>query len=104
MKSLTSEEFKTLISSKGVVQFSAPWCGPCRALSPVMERLSDHFKDNLVLFGKLDIDSFPDIAAKYGIRAVPTIICFNDNSEVDRIMGMKTEVALKSFIEDSLNV
>ena len=104
MNELTPEEFEQHIESKCVIQFSAPWCGPCKALVPIMGSLSGFFERNSILFGKVNIDSFPDIAAKYNVRAVPTIVCFSDHSEVARVMGMKTEAVLKAFIEESLNV
>lgn len=72
------ENFETEVlgsSQVVMVDFTATWCGPCKALAPIIDRLADDYRDK-VKVGKLDIDASPNIARKYGIRSVPTVMVF----------------------------
>ena len=77
------EKIKTGIT---LVDFWAEWCGPCRMAGPVVEELSDEYKDR-ALIGKLDVDAEPDIAQKYGVMSIPTVILFKDGEEIGRQVG-----------------
>ncbi len=84
---LTSDNFKNSIASGVVVvDMYADWCGPCRALSPILEDLSQ--KIDGVTFAKLDVDTFSDIAMEYGVMSIPTVIIFKDGKEHKRIIGL----------------
>jgi len=68
-----------------IVDFWAPWCGPCRFISPVLEKMSEATES--VYFAKVDVDEAEDISQEYGIRAMPTFICFKDGDKVDEVVG-----------------
>lgn len=83
----TEKEFyETLEKGTWLVDFYAEWCGPCRMLSPIMEELA---QDYSVL--KVDTDLFSDIAIKYGIMSIPTIMVFQDGKEVVKNIGFATK-------------
>ena len=67
-----------------VVDFFATWCGPCRMMAPVIEELAEEY-DGKVKIGKLDVDENSDIAARYGVMSIPTIILFKNRSEERRV-------------------
>ena len=80
-----------------VVDFWAPWCGPCRIIAPIIEELAEELGDR-VKFGKLNTDENPNIAMQYGIRAIPTIILFSNGEVVDTRIGVQPKEALKQMI------
>lgn len=83
--------------SKGLVlvDFWAPWCGPCRMQTPILERLAS--EDGIsAKITKLNTDEAPSVAQKMGIQAIPTLILFRDGVEVDRMVGVQTEDSLKN--------
>lgn len=80
-----------------VVDFWAPWCGPCKAIGPVIEELSKTYGDQ-VKFTKCNVDDNPVTPGKFGIKAIPTLIFFKDGKVVDQITGM----VAKSKLEDTL--
>ena len=84
MKTITEQEFKTLINETIVVQFSAGWCGPCKILTKTIEQNEDKF--NVPIY-KIDIDNAPQLAQALGIRSVPTIIRFENKQETKRLVG-----------------
>ena len=84
-----------------VVEFWAPWCGPCRIIAPIIEELAMELGDK-VKFGKLNTDENPNIAMRYGIRAIPTIMLFKNGEVVDTRIGVQPKEALKQMINSHL--
>ena len=80
-----------------VVDFWAPWCGPCKAIGPVIEELAEIYGEN-VKFTKCNVDENPATPAKFGIKAIPTLIFFKDGKVIDQITGM----VAKSKLEDTI--
>lgn len=77
------------LSAKGqlmLVDFGAQWCGPCKAVSPIVDELSDKYGSEAVI-GKVDIDESPDLCEKFGIRNIPTILFIRNGEVVDKIVG-----------------
>ena len=98
VKEINSENFNQEISKgKVLVDIWAPWCGPCRVISPIIEELSNEMKD--IKFYKLDVDKSPDIASQYDVMGIPTLILFKDGKEVKRIVGLKSKEDLKKELK-----
>jgi len=80
-------EEKVLASSLPVlVDFYAQWCGPCRMAAPIIDELSETYKDK-ILIGKVDVDASVATAAKYGVQSIPTVIMFKEGKEIERKVG-----------------
>ena len=91
-------EQEVLNSDKPVlVDFWAPWCGPCRLIAPIIEELAEELGDK-VKFGKLNTDENPNIAIRYGIRAIPTLMLFKNGEVVDTRIGVQPKELLKQMI------
>jgi len=81
-----------------MVDFWAPWCGPCKAIAPVIEELAEAFGDK-IKFAKCNVDDNPVTPGKYGIKAIPTLIFFKGGDAVDQITG----IVAKAKLEETLN-
>jgi thioredoxin 1 len=84
-----------------LVDFWAPWCGPCRMVAPVVEELASEF-DGKVGFVKINVDNNPRIASQYGVMSIPTLIVFNNGKPVSNIVGYRPKAELKKSLEKAL--
>ncbi|BFI76359.1 thiol reductase thioredoxin [Sulfurisphaera ohwakuensis] len=99
---LDSKNFDSFLASHkiAVVDFWAEWCAPCLILAPIIEELAEDYPQ--VGFGKLNSDENPDIAARYGVMSLPTVIFFKDGEPVDEIIGAvpreEIEIRIKNLL------
>ena len=98
MKVINEQEFEKVINSKKlvVIDFSASWCMPCRMLKPIMERVETKVKD--VNFYNVDIDESEEVAKRYRIFSVPTLVAFRDGKKVDSMVGLNSNDDIIDFV------
>ena len=95
---ISEKDFKKEIgANKGIaiVDFWAPWCGPCKMLGPIFERLASSAQYSRMKFAKVNIDENESLASEQGIMSIPCIVFFKDGEEVERMVGFSGEDALK---------
>lgn len=100
MINLTNENFeKEVINSKKtiLVDFWASWCGPCQMIAPIVEEISNEMSGKIEI-GKLNVDEQPEIAIKYDVMSIPTLILFKEGEMVDTIIGYHTKKEILEFI------
>ena len=99
---LTSADFDSAIAS-GVtlVDMYAVWCGPCQAIAPIVEELSHEYEGKANIT-KLDVDASGDIAQRYGVMSIPTVVIFKDGQEVNREVGFKPVDAYRGILQSYL--
>lgn len=99
METIQSDKFDEVISNKNltVIDFSASWCMPCRMLKPIMDKIDEKLED--VKIYNVDIDSSEDIAKRYRIFSVPTIVCFKEGKKIDSMVGLNPYDDIVDFIK-----
>jgi len=100
-KLFTNETFENeVLKGKGpaLVDFYADWCGPCRMVAPIIEELSKEYEGKATI-GKVNVDEVPEIAGKFGIRSIPTIIMFKDGEVMETQVGALPKEQLTQLIE-----
>ena len=101
---ITQQNFEqeVLLAKEPVlVDFWATWCGPCRMMAPVIEELAEEY-DGKVKIGKLDVDENSDIAARYGVMSIPTIILFKNGEVFSKSVGLQDKEVLENAIKEML--
>jgi thioredoxin len=95
---LTKDNFQASVA-EGVtlVDFWAPWCGPCKMQLPIVEELSAELGDQAKI-GKINVDNEPELASRFGVMSIPTLILFKDGQPVDKMVGLTPKEALKTKI------
>ncbi len=97
---LTNENFETeVLKNSGItlVDFWASWCGPCKMIGPVLDELSLEMNDTKI--AKVNVDDEQELAAKYGIRSIPTLIIFKNGEKVEQMVGVLPKGSIKAKIE-----
>ena len=89
---------KEIAKGTTLVDFWATWCGPCRMLAPVIEEISEAHK--AVKFGKVDINAQQELAARFGVMSIPTLVLFKDGEEVDRLIGAYPQEIIEKWIKE----
>lgn len=98
---LTKDTFAQAKEGVALVDFWAPWCGPCRMLSPIIEELANDF-DGKAKICKVNTDDEGDLAAEYGVRSIPTLIFLKDGEVVDQLIGAQSKQAIADKINSLL--
>ena len=101
---LNDSNYEEEISKSGkplLVDFWAPWCGPCKAIGPVIEELAETYKDRAVI-AKLNVDESRNAASTYGVRSIPTLIIFKEGKVFDTIVGLVPKDRVEEFINKAL--
>lgn len=84
-----------------LVDFWAPWCGPCRMLGPILEKLSQDYEGRVRMV-KVNADNAPQLSKRYQIRSIPMVMLFKDGQTVDQFMGVRQESEIRRFIDGHL--
>ena len=84
-----------------IVDFWAPWCGPCRMVAPIVDELSNEY-DGKVAFFKINVDDNPKTASQYGVMSIPTLIVFKNGQPVSNIVGFRPKAELKKNLDTAL--
>ena len=94
----TKENFKELIAQDKVtlVDFWAEWCGPCRMVGPILDKIAEENQDINVL--KVNVDELSDISAEYGIRNIPAVFIFKNNEQINKFVGVKSKEEILKLI------
>ncbi len=98
------EGFDRALEGKSLmlVDFWATWCGPCRMLGPVIEQLAEDYEGKDVIIGKVDVDENPELAQRYGVMSIPTVLLLEDGKEIDRKVGVMPYEAYADLLDEKL--
>jgi thioredoxin 1 len=103
-KELTGADFDAEVLQSDIpvlVDFWAPWCGPCRMMGPILDAVAEKY-DGRVKVGKVNVDEAGDLAGKYGVRSIPTLIIFKGGEQADMVVGAVPEAELSQRLDRAL--
>ncbi|MBD3920734.1 thioredoxin [Paenibacillus sp. PR3] len=99
---LTKENFtQSIENGVSLVDFWAPWCGPCKMQLPIVEELATELEGQATI-GKINVDEQPELASQFGVMSIPTLILFKDGQPVDKLVGLQSKDSLKTRISNNL--
>jgi thioredoxin 1 len=104
VQQVTDADFEKAVLQSGkpaLVDFWAPWCGPCRIIGPIVEELAPTYQGRAVI-AKMNVDDNPMVAQRFGITSIPTLMMFKDGKLVDRVVGAMPRAELQKFIDRNL--
>lgn len=104
VQNVTDADFDKTVLQGGkpaLVDFWAPWCGPCRIIGPIVEELAPSYQGRAII-AKMNVDDNPQVAQKFGITSIPTLMMFKDGKLVDRVVGAMPKGELQKFIDRNL--
>ncbi len=102
IKSINDSDFQTMVLQSDLpvlVDFWAPWCGPCRMIAPILEQIAEEYKTRLVIY-KIDVDQNPESPARYAVKGIPNLILFKNGNVAANKVGSATKSQLVSFLND----
>lgn len=102
---VTDDNFtESVEDQKGLtmIDFWAPWCGPCRIVAPIVEDLAEAYADKGLIVGKLDVDDNPRTASRFGVRSIPAILFFKDGHLVDTVIGAVPRSHLERKVQEHI--
>ena len=103
LQHLTEDTFDAAVNAAplAMVDFWATWCGPCKMMGPIVEKLAGDY-DGKALVAKVDVDEEQDVAAKFGVASIPTLVFLKNGEEFDRKIGVTPEAALREVLDANL--
>ena len=103
VRDLNEQDFETAVAEKKVslIDFWAPWCGPCRMTGPQVEAAAEELDDKASFF-KVNVDDNPGLARKFGVMSIPTLIVLQDGEEAARMIGARNREDIKAAVEEWL--
>lgn len=103
IEQITPENFDSVVNGSlpVLVDFWAPWCGPCRSLSPIVDEVADELAGKITV-AKCNVDDNQDLAMKFGVMSIPTLVVFKNGEEIDRSVGALPKARLQALLEKHL--
>ena len=101
---VTQDNFENEVLQSDIpvlIDFWAPWCGPCHMIAPIVENIAEKY-DEQIKVGKVNLDEHPMLASEYGIRSIPAIFMFKDGQVAERAIGVQTEEQLTAHVDQVL--